>query len=210
MGSDKAQALFHGRPLIAVALATFAEAGIDAHIAGFRSSLEGYAPAIPDAFADLGPLGGIHSALAAGGHEWFVFLPVDMPLMSASLLACLMERAILTGAPITALLRNGRLEPFPVVLHRSVSSPLSERLRQGHTACHAAWRAIPAQLGSDLDCPAVENLIQCGQVHDPSGLPAALWFQSANTPTDLARLGRLAKENIRLARNQDISVTLDA
>lgn len=197
MGSDKALALFGGIPLIEIALAAFAEVEIPAEIAGSRSDLAEYGREIPDLFADSGPLGGIYAALTVSSAEWNVFLPVDLPLMPSSLLACLLQRAQLTRSPVTAATLNGRLEPLPVVLHRSVLAPVADRLANGQTACHLAWETVPPELGANLDRVSVETLLQCGQCtpgRRRSGLPPAFWFQSANTPQDLARLNRMGPE----------------
>jgi molybdenum cofactor guanylyltransferase len=195
MGSDKALQLLGGRPLIAHALGLMDEAGVAGAIAGSRSPLGSFAAEIPDTYLDAGPLGGIHAALTATQADLNLFLPVDMPLIPPPLLRCLLLRATVTGAPVTASRLNGRLEPFPVVLHRSVL-PLIARTLDGGGArspsCRAVWEAIPEQLGSLLDAPSVEALLQCGQVAHRLGLPSVFWFQSANTPAELARVNLLA------------------
>ena len=191
MGSDKALALFRGVPLIQTALQTINAVGIPARIAGSRSDLSSFAAQIPDTFAETGPLGGIHAALSISDAEWNFFLPVDLPLMPSSLLACILQRAMLTGAPVTAVRLNGRIQPFPVVLHRAVLLSITQRLEAGNSACHTAWQSIPADLGFSLDVAPVEYLHQCGHCSHPRGLPPALWFQSANTPAELSRLNRL-------------------
>ena len=188
MGADKALALFHGVPLIQIAVESLVSAEISARIAGSRSALGSFTPVVPDTIRDRGPLAGVHAALAVSQADWNLFLPVDLPLMPASLLACLIQRAILSSSPITVPQLNGRLQPFPAVLHRSVLPILEDLLQNGESACHIAWRLIPARLGGALDAPAVENLVQCGQCAHPAGLPPALWFLSANTPADLAYL----------------------
>jgi len=192
MGSDKALELFAGRPLIAHALSVLAEVAAGPRIAGVRSMLAGFAEEIPDTFADAGPLGGVHAGLGASPAEWNIFLPVDVPLMPASLLRCLVERAMLTEAPVTVAKLNGRMEPFPVVLRRLVLRQIAELIARRETACHAAWQSIPRALGVELDAVAVENLVQCGRCAHPLGLPPVVWFQSANTPGELALLQRYA------------------
>jgi molybdopterin-guanine dinucleotide biosynthesis protein A len=191
MGSDKALALFGGVPLIQVAVNTLAGAGLPARIAGSRSALGAFAEEVPDAFPEAGPMSGIHAGLSASRAQWNLFLPVDLPLMPASLLACMLQRASLTGAPVTAIRLNGRLEPFPVVLRRDVLPHIARRLEEGNTACHKAWRTIPEELGVSLDEVSVESLIQCGHCRHPLNLPPVLWFQSTNTPEELARLNRI-------------------
>jgi molybdopterin-guanine dinucleotide biosynthesis protein A len=191
MGSDKALALFHGVPLIQVALQIINAAGVSARIAGARSDLSSFAAQIPDTFTETGPLGGIHAALTVSDAEWNLFLPVDLPLMPSSLLTCLFRRATLTSAPVTAARLNGRIEPFPVILHCSVLPSITQRLLESNSACYAAWQEIPLELDSSLDAAPVEYLHQCGQCSHPRGLPPALWFQSANTPAELLLLNRL-------------------
>ena len=188
MGSDKALALFRGRSLMETALGILQDAGLAGRIAGARSVLSHFAPVLADTWRDVGPLGGVHAGLTASEAEWNLFLPVDMPLLPSELLGCLLQRTQRTGCPVTASTCQGRLQPFPVLLHRDVLPFLEQRLRLGQTAAHAAWRSIPAESGSELDCPAVENLVQAGQVCHPRGLPPCFWFASANFPADLARL----------------------
>jgi len=201
MGTDKTLALIAGKPLIQIALETLAAAGLATRIAGSRSSLAAYAEEIPDTFPETGPLGGIHAALSASDAEWNLFLPVDLPLMPSSPLTCLLQRAKLTGEPVTVTRLNGRLEPFPVVLHRSVLPQIIQRLNARETACHRAWQTIPEELGTRLDAVHVENLVQCGQCRHPGNLPPVFWYQSANTPADLERLNRIyAKLHPPIAR----------
>jgi molybdopterin-guanine dinucleotide biosynthesis protein A len=202
MGADKALALFGGIPLIQVALETLAEAHLSACIAGSRSSLGEFAQEIPDTFPESGPLGGIHAALAGSQAEWNLFLPVDLPLMPSSLLASLLRRAQLTHAPVTVARVNGRMEPFPVILNAAIFPGIAQRIAAGDSSCYRAWQTIPTELGAKLDAIDVESLLQCGQCTPGRrrvGLPPALWFQSANTPEELARLNRI-EADIRPSR----------
>jgi molybdenum cofactor guanylyltransferase len=197
MGSDKALALFSGTPLIQTALNILLAAGVPTRIAGSRTSLKAFAEEIPDTFPEAGPLGGVHAALSVSSAEWNIFLPVDMPLMPSSLLTCLLQRAKRTGALVTVAQLNGRIQPFPVALHREILPFITQRLQTGNSACHAAWQAIPPALGSSLDSPPVEYLHQCGQCQHPLALPPYLWFQSANTPADLSQLNLYAAQRTR-------------
>lgn len=192
MGTDKALASFNGVPLIQSALQILAAAGLLTRIAGSRSPLNHFAEEIHDTFHESGPLGGVHAALSVSPSEWNVFLPVDMPLMTSSLLSCLLQRAVLTGAPVSLCKLNGQLQPFPVVLNRKVLPIIERRLQANQTACHTAWKSIPAALHSTLDSVAVEHLIQCGQCAHPLGLPPIFWFQNANTPAELAWLHQMS------------------
>ena len=194
MGRDKALALFCGKPLLQNALDILRSAGLPAKIAGSRSDLSGFAEVVPDSGPSSGPLSGIQAALSDSPAEWNLFLPVDMPLMSASMLIHLISRARVTAAPVTVTRLNGRMEPFPVVLHRSTLPLISQRLASGEAGCQATWNAIPAALGASLDSVHVEHLVQCGQCLHPALLPPIWWFQSANSPSELAVLNHICSK----------------
>jgi molybdenum cofactor guanylyltransferase len=191
MGRDKALVAFAGQPLVVHALATIREAGFDAAIAGARTPLEGYAPVIPDpvpaSAAVAGPLAGICTALATTTAGWSVFLPVDLPLLPASLLDCLVRHAQLTGAPITLASVNGFAQTFPAVLHHAVLSPLQAELDAGRNGCFAAFRAAASTLNQPLSIVPAEFLVQCGQAIHPAALPPFCWFLNVNTPAELRR-----------------------
>jgi molybdenum cofactor guanylyltransferase len=199
MGTDKALASFKGVPLIQNALQILSEAGFRTQIAGSRTSLSRFAKEIPDTYLDAGPLAGIHAALSASTTEWNAFLPVDVPLLPSSLLVCLFQRATLTGAPVTICKLNGRLQPFPVILKRTVLPLIEQRLESGQNSCHAAWQSMAATLACDLGPIPVEYLVQCGQCAHPLSLPPVFWFESANTPVELARLNYLPVDRRRFS-----------
>jgi molybdopterin-guanine dinucleotide biosynthesis protein A len=195
MGTDKALAIFAGRPLIANAIQILSAAGLSQSIAGSRSDLSQFAAEIKDTFPETGPLGGIHAALFSSETEWSIFLPVDMPLMPPELLTTLLGRARTTGSPVTAARLNGRLEPFPVVLNQATLSHIEMLLTKHESGCQSAWQAIPRHLGLPLDSPSVESLVQSGQCRHQANFPPSWWFHSANTPAELNWLNEIHRKN---------------
>ena len=191
MGRDKAQIEFAGRPLVAHALAIFAQAGLSAMIAGAapssRASLEAFAPVIEDASPGLGPLAGICAALTATSAHHAVFLPVDMPLLPSSLLVYLLRHARINASAVTVCSVSGFTQTFPAVLDGAVLPALENELDSGQFGCFRAFQAAAAALGQSLGNIPVELLAQAGQVRDSRGLPPLRWFFNLNTPNDLAR-----------------------
>lgn len=196
MGRDKALVPFAGWPLIVRALATLREAGCDPAIAGARTALaqtalESYAAVIPDpapaSAAVSGPLAGICTAMASTTAQLCVFLPVDLPLLPASLLVCLFRRAQLIDAPITLVSVNGFAQTFPAVLDRAVLPLLQAEIDAGRNGCFAAFRAAASSLGRPLSIVPAEFLVLSGQAAHPASLPAFCWFLNVNTPGDLGR-----------------------
>jgi molybdopterin-guanine dinucleotide biosynthesis protein A len=195
MGRDKALLEFADRPLVAHALSIFNEAGIPAMIAGAaspaRASLEAFAPVVEDASSGLGPLSGICAALSVNSARYAVFLPVDLPLLPASLLVYLLRSAGITGSVITVASVSGFTQTFPVVLDRAALPALQNELHSQRYVCFSAFQAASAVAGQSVSSVAVELLAQTGEVFHPLGLPPIHWFINLNTPDDLARAEEL-------------------
>ena len=86
MGRDKAGLLWYGKPLLHYMADLLREAGAS-HVAvsGDYPEMGG----IPDTERGLGPLGGIASVAAAMSDGTLLIVPVDMPAITAPLLATL-------------------------------------------------------------------------------------------------------------------------
>ncbi|MGB6686783.1 MAG: molybdenum cofactor guanylyltransferase [Terracidiphilus sp.] len=196
MGTDKALVSLSGRPLIEHSLAILHEAGLNASIAGARSSLTDIAPVVTDPTPDLGPLAGVCAALASTCAQWAVLLSVDLPLIPASLISYLLRHARITGAAVTLAAANGFPQTFPAVIDRAMLPGLSAELEAGRSGCFSAFRSAAASLAQNMAVLPVELLAQAGHAVHPAGLPAALWFVNVNTPADLERAERLAGAQI--------------
>ena len=187
MGQDKALILFAGQPLLAHALAILRGAGLSVSLAGARSPLEVFAPVVEDFQPNRGPLGGICAALASTSARWAVFLPVDLPLLPASLVAYLLRHARTTGRAVTLPSINGFAQTFPAVIDRVALPTLQTELDSGHGGCFSAFQAAAARLAQPISNLPVELLVQAGQVSHPCCLPPTCWFLNLNTPADLRR-----------------------
>lgn len=195
MGRDKALLEFVGMPLIEHALDIFREAGIPAMIAGAamsaRASLQGFAPVVEDVSPGLGPLSGICAALSTTSARCAVFLPVDLPLLPASLLVYLLRSARITGRAVTVCSVSGFTQTFPAVLDRAAMPAVQNELDSRRYGCFSAFQAASAAAGQSISSIAVELLAQTGEVSDPLGLPPIHWFLNLNTPDDLSRAAAL-------------------
>jgi molybdenum cofactor guanylyltransferase len=185
MGADKSLVLLDGRPLVAHALDIFEQAGLAASVAGGQPGLSAFAPLVEDNRPDLGPLSGVCAALASTPARWAVFLPVDLPLLPASLLGCLLRHARITGRAITLSSVNGFAQTFPAVVNRAALPMLERELESGRGGCYSGFQAAAAGLAEPVSVLSVEALVQCGQIAHPRELPAARWFLNVNTPGDL-------------------------
>lgn len=187
MGADKALVQLGGQPLVAHALGILREAGLTASIAGGKPELAAFAPLVEDRQPGLGPLSGICSSLASTAAPWVVFTSVDLPLLPASLVACLLRRARITGNAITVPSANGFTQTFPAVVAKAALPALERELSAGRGGCFSGFEAAAADFRESVAELQVELLVQCGQIVHPSGIPVALWFLNVNTVEDLRR-----------------------
>ena len=194
MGEDKALVRLGGQPLVSHALGILRGAGLTASLAGGSSALATFAPLIRDSQPGQGPLAGICAAIASTPARLTVFLPIDLPLLPASLISLMLDHARNTGRPVTVPSVNGFAQTFPAVLDRIVLSGLESELEAGQLGCFSALQAVAANLGSAVSVVPVEALVQAGQVAHPEGLPVTRWFLNVNAPEGL----RLAHEYCNL------------
>jgi len=194
MGTDKALVEFCGQPLVAHALEILREAGLSAAIAGAQPALSTFAPVVPDDKPGLGPLGGVCAAMASTTAPWTVFIPVDLPLLPASLVQYLLNHACVTGKAITISSVAGFAQTFPAVIAQPAFLGLQAELETGRAGCFSAFKSAAAGLEQAIDVISVELLAQSGQVSHPEGLPAAIWFSNINSVEDL-RLAETDRRN---------------
>lgn len=187
MGRDKALVQLDGQPLVAHAISCLRQAGLAVSIAGGKKSLTAFAPLLEDPQGGLGPLSGICAALESTRSRLAVFLPVDLPMMPASLVRALLQHAAAARRAVTLASLNGFALTFPAVLDRLALPTLQSELASGRGGCLAAFRAAAAKLGESLSVLSVEMLVQTGQVADPAGHPPVRWFLNVNTEQDLRR-----------------------
>jgi molybdopterin-guanine dinucleotide biosynthesis protein A len=189
MGQDKALICLAGVPLIQRALTILRFAGLQPRIAGAKNDLSSFAPTLPDepSQSGLGPLAGICNALAASVNQYAVFLPIDLPLMPASLIDYLFHRATVTESAITVVSVAGFVHTFPVVIDRATLPVLQSSLGSNDRNCLRAFRAAASTLDRPFSIQPIELLVQPGQISHPEGYPAADWFLNINSPSELTR-----------------------
>jgi len=142
MGADKAFLEFGGRTLLNRALAVTAAVCDRVTIVGDPSKFGSYGPVIADVFPGCGPLGGIHAALAQSTADLNVMLAVDMPFVSAELLAFLFAAAEASNAVITVPRVGKGLQPLCAVYRPDFAAVAEHVLRAGKYKIDAAFAGV--------------------------------------------------------------------
>jgi molybdopterin-guanine dinucleotide biosynthesis protein A len=168
MGRDKALLRVRGETLVERALGTMRHVVSDVAIVGDRPDLAHFAEIVPDAASGVGPVAGL---VAGTGHcmrEWALFMPVDVPQMSAETLTQMLDAARETDALGLVPLADGVPQPLCVVLHRTLHDALARQMLSGE---RKVLRALEGAAGARLIFMPVRGLDQ---------------FANLNTPEDVA------------------------
>ena len=132
---------------------------------------------VPDRFAKVGPLGGIHAALAAADDcDAVICLAGDLPFVAPALIAALRDRA--PAADAVAPRTAGGIEPLCARYARAVFPSVDARVRAGELAVHTF---LAGAVVDWIDGAALAAL-------DPDGHS----FFNVNTPEDLRRADEIA------------------
>jgi molybdopterin-guanine dinucleotide biosynthesis protein A len=130
MGRDKALMPLRGKPMITWIVETMESVFDDVMIVadeGSRYNFPGL-KVIPDVVKKSGPLGGIHAALTAAAPSPVVFMPCDMPFVTADLLRELLNYP--SDKPIRVLWDGTRIFPLCGLYGQSILPLITARLRQ--------------------------------------------------------------------------------
>jgi molybdopterin-guanine dinucleotide biosynthesis protein A len=154
MGSDKALLSFGGQTLLERALQTAAAVAERIAIVGPRERYARFGEVIEDAYADCGPLAGIHAALGATTTDLNLMLSVDMPLMTASFLGWLLQTAKAAEELIVVPDALGGLQPLCAVYRRQVRGIAEQALQKGDYKIGKLFALMPTRYLSEQEIVA--------------------------------------------------------
>ena len=102
---------------------------------------------IADIREGIGPIGGIESGLAhfAGQSDAVMFVPCDMPNISAKEMSALKEGFIETEAPVVFAETAGFFwHPLCAVVHNDLASDISTAIDEGERKIRKFWQQVNA------------------------------------------------------------------
>jgi molybdenum cofactor guanylyltransferase len=173
MGCDKALLELAGRSLLERAIELANSVAKDVIIVGDPTKYGAFGDVIPDTYADHGPLGGIHGALAKSSTALNVILATDLPSVEAGFLRYLIATAETTKALVTVPQVDRYFEPLCAVYRKQFEEIAKAALARGNNKVDAlfAERITHAVDG--------EEIVRAGF--------SLTMFRNLNTPDDLGR-----------------------
>jgi len=131
MGADKALLKLAGQTLLQRALELARYATDDVRIVGAGEKFGEFAPVVEDEYANRGPLGGIHAALASTSSDFNLILAVDLPFLEKRFLQHLLTEARSSDAVVTVPRAAGGLQPLCAVYRREFAALAEQALAAG-------------------------------------------------------------------------------
>jgi molybdopterin-guanine dinucleotide biosynthesis protein A len=145
-GADKAFVEIGGRTLLERGIETMRSVCDTVAIVGDPAKFAGYGPVVSDIYRDCGPLGGIHGALLGSTAELNLVMAVDMPLVTADLLAFLLRTASASDAVVVVPRTTSGFQPLCAVYRRSFAVCAEKALRAGKYKIDALFEEVPVRI----------------------------------------------------------------
>jgi molybdopterin-guanine dinucleotide biosynthesis protein A len=132
MGRDKAVLPFCGRPMVEIALTTLTAVCEQVSIAGNRDDLAKFAPVVHETRHGEGPAAGIEAGMLACGSAWALFMPVDLPLLSADFIRSWADAVMARPATRASYICSGA-DPHPALclIHSDCAAEVSQSIEAG-------------------------------------------------------------------------------
>ena len=136
-------------------------------------------PMVSDVFPDIGPLGGLYTALKYDEHEYTLILSCDMPFVNQALLLYMFDNIEEYDAVVPRLSPNAHPEPLRAIYHKRCREHMLDAIRLGMRKAISFFDKIDVRYIERAEIEAVD--------------PGAGSFFNTNTPEDLLEAGGIAK-----------------
>jgi len=174
MGQPKALLEIDGKPLVIRAVELLAPLCSAVTLVGTPERYQHLGHAvIADERPDIGPLGGILTALSATATDWNLIVACDLPYLTTEWLRYLIQRAARSTARVLLPESASGLEPLCAVYHRAAAAAIRDSIARGVLKVTMALQPL-----------AIERVTPA-EIHafDPRGN----LFQNLNTPGEFDR-----------------------
>jgi len=180
MGRDKGLAVIAGEPLVVRMVQLIAQVAAPVTVI---APVERYAhlglAVVPDDRPDLGPIGGITTALRVSALDWNLVVGCDLPYLTVEWLAFLAGRARRSSAVAVVSESSRGLEPLCAVYHRRARKAFAQALERGQRKLTEVLAALPPG--------ALERILPA----DWKSFDSEGWlFKNMNTPADYEEAAR--------------------
>jgi len=144
MGRDKARLSVAGEPLWRRQRRVLADVGAGRVVFALRAGQRRFSPGLEvvrDTWSGIGPMAGLHAALADCRTEWLAAVAVDLPRVEAAWFRRL-ARECGPGRGAVGVNADGFFEPFAAIYPRAVQVELARAAQSGRHSLQPVLRAL--------------------------------------------------------------------
>lgn len=133
MGTEKSMLLYHGVPFYGVIAKILSILVDDVHISCRTDQTDNFKdyPVLTDQYPDVGPLGGILTAMEAFPNALLLTVPCDAPTIDAELLHNLIRNLTPTANGVFIKNKSDEIEPLIALYHPSSFAQIKNDYRNG-------------------------------------------------------------------------------
>lgn len=136
-------------------------------------------PMVADVYPDIGPLGGLYTALNYDKHEYTMVLSCDMPFVNQALLLHMVDIIGEYDAVVPRLRPDAKPEPLRAIYHKRCEEHMLNAITSGKRRAISFFDNIDVRYVERTEIEAID--------------PGIRSFFNANTPEDLLEAGEIAK-----------------
>ncbi len=144
-GTDKALATYQGISFLERAVTVLEGMGLKPIVIARRERdypfLE--CPVLYDKFPDLGPLGGLYTAMTIFKETAFLTLTCDMPAVDETVLKGLLDSHEPERKLTFYSMPDGSEQPFPAVYEASILTAIREKIKQEDLSMRNLFKVLP-------------------------------------------------------------------
>jgi len=174
MGSPKGLLEIDGQPLVSRAYCLLAPLCSTVTVVGTPERFRHLGlVVIADERPDIGPLGGILTALSSSTADWNLVVACDLPYLTADWLRYLIRRAASSAARIVLPESTAGAEPLCALYHRVAAHAIRASIDRGVLKVTSALEGLPIERVTPSEIRAFD--------------PRGVLFQNLNTPEEFER-----------------------
>ena len=130
MGTLKQNLQINSKTFLDIAISNLQPFVTQIYLSGLSDVANSPYPVIPDKIKDIGPLGGLFSALSVMETNLAIVIPVDMPFLNTAVIKKLLHTALRKSAQATVARFQDRQQPLCAVYSKTVLPTLEKQIAQ--------------------------------------------------------------------------------
>ncbi|MFT4602168.1 MAG: molybdopterin-guanine dinucleotide biosynthesis protein A [Arenicella sp.] len=166
MGEDKGLMSLFGKPMISYVITELSKLGLPMTISSNNPAYKRFdLPVVNDTLKDIGPLGGIHSALSRTKSKKVIIVSCDVPYVTAELISDMMKDS--EGFEVVLPSFDGQIHPLIGIYDSTILPHIQKQAELGNLKITLAIESLKLKLkdANDYEKINFKNLNSKSDIH---------------------------------------------